>query len=229
LLAFFDAAYLLALAAWVGSVLFLSFAVAPIIFRVLGAEAGARFVRALFPRYYAWGAISAAIALPAFVAVPLSYPEYRGPLVAVQALLILASILIMLYAGNTLTPAINASRDAGPSDHARFERLHHRSVWLNGLVLAIGLGLLIAHAARPVPESQGIPEMTPAEQARYDAEIGAVLGAIKARQADQGNTQASGRSRAGAERFPIDEATIRELVRIYAQRRRPPAGTPTPR
>ena len=35
-----------ALTAWVGSVLFLSFGVAPIIFKVLGAESGARFVRA---------------------------------------------------------------------------------------------------------------------------------------------------------------------------------------
>ena len=151
LLGFFDAAYLLALSAWVGSILFFSFGVAPIIFRVLGAESGARFVRALFPRYYAWGATSGAIALPAFLGVPLSYPEFRGPMVAVQALLILAGILIMLYAGNSLTPAINSARDAGPAEHGRFERLHRRSVGLNGLVLMIGLVLVIAQAARPSP------------------------------------------------------------------------------
>src|SRR3981081_870189 len=75
-----DAAYVLALTAWVGIILFFSFVVAPVIFNVLGAESGARFVRALFPRYYAWGAISGAIALPAFLGVPLSFPEYRGPL-----------------------------------------------------------------------------------------------------------------------------------------------------
>ena len=229
LLAFFDAAYLLALTAWVGSILFFSFGVAPIIFRVLGAEPAGRFVRALFPRYYAWGATSGAIALPAFLGVPLSYPEYRGPMVAVQALLILAGILIMLYAGNTLTPAINAARDAGPEEHARFERLHRLSVRLNGLVLLIGLGLVIAHATRPAPRTSGILEMTPAERVRYNAEIRAVLGAIEARQGEQRDNQTPGQSGAGAERFPIDEATIRELVKIYAQRRRPPASAARPR
>ena len=103
----FDSVYLVALTAWVGSILFFSFGVAPIIFRVLGAEAGGKFVRALFPRYYLWGAISGAVALPAFVAGPLCYQEYRGPMVGVQAMVILAGILIMLYGGNSLTPAIN--------------------------------------------------------------------------------------------------------------------------
>jgi uncharacterized membrane protein len=229
LLVFFDAAYVLALTAWVGSILFFSFGVAPMIFKVLGAEAGGRFVRALFPRYYAWGAISGAIALPSFLGVPLSFPEYRGPMVAVQALLILAGILIMLYAGNTLTPAINAARDAGPAGHPRFERLHRRSVRLNGLVLVLGLGLLIAHSARPAPRTSGILEMTPAERARYDARIAQVISSIEAR---QGQSQAQGESNSGqgdVERFPIDEAAIRELVEIYARRRRPASGAPAPR
>lgn len=228
LLVFFDAAYVLALTAWVGSILYFSFGVAPVIFPVLGAESGGRFVRALFPRYYAWGATSGAIALPAFLGVPLSYPEYRGPWVAVEAFLILGCILIMLYAGNSLTPAINAARDAGPAGEARFARLHRRSVRLNGLVLAVGLGLLIAHAARPAPRSAGILEMTPGERARYDAEIGTILNAIEARQAAQLERDAAGRPAAEAERFPIDEATIRELVKIYARRRKPPGPAPHP-
>jgi uncharacterized membrane protein len=164
LLVIFDAVYLLALAVWVGSILFFSFAVAPVIFRVLGAEVGGRFVRALFPRYYAWGATAGAIALPAFLGVPLSFPEYRGPWVAVQGLLILAGTLIMLYCGNVLTPAINAARNADPAAQERFERLHRRSVWLNGLVLVIGLALLTAHAARPAPRTRGIIEPTPQER-----------------------------------------------------------------
>ncbi len=174
LLALFDSAYVLALAAWVGSILFVSFVVAPIVFRVLGAEAGGRFVRALFPRYYAWGATAGAIALPAYLGVPLSYPEYRGPLVAVQAGAIVAGILIMLYAGNSLTPAINAARDAGPPQQARFDRLHRRSVRLNALALALGIGLLIAFANRPAPRTSGIVEPSPVERARaaYERERG---------------------------------------------------------
>ena len=46
LLAFFNAVYLLALAAWVGSIAFFSFGVAPVLFRVLGAEAGGKFATA---------------------------------------------------------------------------------------------------------------------------------------------------------------------------------------
>ena len=165
----FDAVYLVALAAWVGSVLFVSFGVAPVIFKVLGAEAGGRFVRVLFPRYYQWGAISGAIALPSAVAVPLCFPELRGPWVGVQALALIAATLVMLYAGNVLTPAINAARDAGPSGEGRFQRLHRRSVRLNGLALVIGVGLLIGFAARRAPKSAGIVEPTPVERAEAES------------------------------------------------------------
>ena len=164
LLVTFDAAYVLALAAWVGSVLFVSFGVAPWIFKVLDAAAAGRFVRALFPVYYAWGATWGGVALAALVCGALTHPELRGPRVAVQAGVLLASILTMFYAGNTLTPAINAARDAGPAAHDRFERLHRRSVRLNTLVLLAGLALLIAFAARPVPRSAGITEPTPQQR-----------------------------------------------------------------
>ena len=166
----FDSVYLIAVTAWVGSILFFSFAVAPMIFRVLGDEAGAKFVRALFPRYYTWGAISGAIALPSAVCVPLCYVEFRGPLVAVQAGVIIAGILIMLYAGNSLVPAINAARDAGPSGAARFRDFTAGRVVLNGVVLVLGLGLLVAFANRPAPRTRGIVEPSPAERALGEAE-----------------------------------------------------------
>ena len=55
LVGIFDSVYLVALTAWVGSILFFLFGVAPLIFRVLSAEDASRFVRALFPRYYMLG------------------------------------------------------------------------------------------------------------------------------------------------------------------------------
>ena len=168
LLGVFDSIYLLALAAWTGEILFLSFGVAPVIFSTLGTEAGGRFVRVLFPRYYAWGATAGAIALPALVAGPLCYPEFRGPRIGLQAMLILAAILLTFYAGNSLTPAINAARDEGPSGDARFRRLHARSVVLNLVVLAIGVGLLVAFATRPAPQTTGIVEPSPVERARLE-------------------------------------------------------------
>jgi uncharacterized membrane protein len=166
LLAIFDTIYLFALTAWVGSILFFSFAVAPIIFQVLGAESGGKFVRALFPRYYLWGVISCSVALPALICGTLSFPELRGPMVGIQAFLILLSLLIMLYCGHTLTPAINSARDQGPASSDRFNRLHKRSVHLNVIVLLIGLGLLVAFATRRVPRTQGIVEPSPGEAVR---------------------------------------------------------------
>jgi hypothetical protein len=163
LLSFFNAVYLLALTSWVGSVAFFSFGVAPIIFKVLGPESAAKFVRALFPRYYTWGATSAAIALPAVVCGPLTYPELRGPAILVQAAFVAIGALIMLYCGNALTPAINAARDAGPEQDGRFKSLHKRSVVLNGVALLIGAGLLVSFAIRQVPRSGGIVEPKPGE------------------------------------------------------------------
>jgi uncharacterized membrane protein len=168
LMVLFDSVYLIAMTSWVGSILFFSFGVAPVIFKVLGAEAGGKFVRALFPRYYLWGAVAGAIALPAMVGVPLCFPELRRPMVGVLATINIVGVLIMLYAGNSLTPAINAARDAGPARQQEFDRLHRLSVRLNGLVLVLGLGLLVAFAARRMPQTGGIIEPTLQERARME-------------------------------------------------------------
>jgi uncharacterized membrane protein len=230
LLLVFDSAYVLALTAWVGSILFFSFVVAPIIFQVLSAESAARFVRALFPRYYAWGAISGAIALPSYLGVPLSFDEYRGPTVAVQSLAIITGILIMLYAGNSLTPAINAARDAGAAGEARFRRLHRRSVWLNAVALLLGIALLIAFATRAKPKTRGIEELSPTERARYDVGIEKIIEAIEVerglRPAPKGAIDAS----------KFDPAVVKEINEYYDRkygRSRPPAepsrGSPSER
>ncbi len=181
LLGVLDSVYVVALTAWVGAILFFSFAVAPVVFRVFGEQIGGKFGRALFPRYYLWGAIAGAIALPAFVAGPLCFHEFRGPMVGVQALVILAGILIMLYGANSLTPAINAARDAGASGQPRFEQLHRRAVQLNALVLVMGLCLLVAFAIRRAPRTSGIVELTPVEQVRYDNAINRLIVDVEAR------------------------------------------------
>ena len=115
------------------------------------------------------------------MAGPLCFHEYRGIRIAIQAMAILGCTLIMLYGANSLVPEINRARDAGPAGHDRFVRLHRRSVWLNSLVLIVGIGLLIAFVARPVPRTAGILEFTPTERARYDAALGRVIEDVEAK------------------------------------------------
>lgn len=218
LMGLFDSVYLIALTAWVGSILFFSFGVAPVIFRVLSAQDAGRFVRALFPRYFMWGAIAGAIALPAFVAVPLCYPEYRGPAIAIQSLVILACILVMLYAANSLTPAINAARDAGDSSSVRFQRLHRRSVVLNALVLASGLGLLIAHANRPAPRTSGLRQLSPTEMAKVDAELEPVIEQIETKYGFRPGPAGAGSTRTGPG-AAVDPEMIKEIDSYYRQKR----------
>lgn len=170
LLMIFDALFLLSMTAWLGAILFFSFGIAPIIFKVLDAAQAARFVRAIFPRYYSWGATSATIALASLTSGILVRPEYRGLWALVQMMLMLSGILINLYCGNSLTPQINAARDAGPERADRFDQLHRRSVRLNGLMLMFGVVLIVAHAFRPAPQGPGVSEPTPAERARRSVE-----------------------------------------------------------
>ena len=82
-------------------------------------------------------------------------------MVGVQAALIVVSLLIMLYCGNTLTSAINAAKDAGPVLSGRFNRLNRRSLILNVVVLVIGLALLVGFAMRKAPRTSGIVEPGP--------------------------------------------------------------------
>ena len=218
LLGIFDSVYVIALTAWVGSILFFSFGVAPITFTVLGSENGDKFIRALFPTYYAWGAIAGAIALPAFVAVPLCYPEYRGGAVAIQSMVILAATLIMLYGGNALAPAINAARDAGAEGHERLTKLHRRSVRLNALVLVIGFGLLIGFANRPAPRTSGIRELSPSDRGRFDAQLNEVIEQVEIKYGYRIGRQSPGGSRVISEPA-VDPDMIKEIESYYEQRK----------
>ena len=87
----------------------------------------------------------------------------------------------MLYGGNSLAPAINKARDAGPTGLERFEQLHRRAVGLNVLVMVVGLSLLVGFAIRPAPRTSGIIEMTPAERVRYDAAMNRLIRDVEAK------------------------------------------------
>ncbi len=221
LLALFDSVYVLALTAWVGSVLYFSFGLAPILFKGPGSESGGRFVTALLPRFYAWGMTWGAVALPSLMSVPLSFPEYRSPWVALQAMCILAGILIMLYGGNTLTPALNVAQQALPATEERWNQLRRRALWLNHAVLVLGVGLIVTFANRPAPRTSGIVEMSPRERMQYDQSIGKVIEGMEARQglrAPKAAPGGVGPSRE-TEHPAVDGETIKELDEIFARKR----------
>ena len=175
LLTLFDSIYLAALSAWIGGALLFAFVVAPVLFKFAGAESQAKLLRAVYERYYIGGAIAGAVALPAFVAGPLCFREYRGAMVGVQALVIIFGIIVMFYGANSLTPAIGAVKGDGAAEQARLKQLQLRAARLDILVLVVGVSLLVAFVCRPAPKTTGILELTPQERARYDAAVNRVI------------------------------------------------------
>ena len=90
----------------------------------------------IYPRYFVGAAIAGAVALAAFVAGPLCYHEYRGVMVGVQAMVIIFAILLMLYGGNSLTPAIVQTRRDGVVNPEWLRALQRRAAGLNLVLLA---------------------------------------------------------------------------------------------
>jgi hypothetical protein len=216
LLALFDSVYLAALSTWLGSCVFFAFALVPILFKTVRADPAGGFARAVFPRFYLWGAMSGAIALPAFVAGPLCYHEYRGIMVGVQALAIIFGILIMLYGGNSLTPAIIRARDGGLPN---VERLLRRAVLANVGVIVVNLMLLVAFATRHAPRTSGIIEMTPEQRARYDTAINRV---IEDAEAKYGIRPARAPEPGGSSSPDalVDEGTVKEIESYFANKQK---------
>ena len=160
----FNVVYELTLAAWLGASAYHALVVAPALGRMLPVPEASRLGRALRLRLFAWGSTCFALALPACLGVPLSYPEYRGPWVAIQAGLIVACILAMIAGGHPASPGVsNAEQPANPGLGTRDRRLI-------GAAMLAALTLLLGNAARPEPRSRGIVEPTPQERARRLAE-----------------------------------------------------------
>lgn len=134
----------------VGKVILLSFVVAPVLARELGPAAFGSVVRAMFPAYYALGMGAGAVGRFSFTLVLLAQGREAATLLA---LALWAGVLaIERYCRTPLTQRINALSDrlkdqasSGPKEpllQRAWDRLHRRSVWLNGTVLLLGLCLV---------------------------------------------------------------------------------------
>lgn len=140
----------LAVGILVGKVILLSFVVAPILAKQLERESFGKVVRQLFPAYYALGMGAAVLGL-ACAGARLAI-HGNGALLFLIVGLWLVVLTAESYCRLSLTPRSNAMRDRlkelesrGCVDtqlHAAWNRLHQRSVYLNSLVLILGLLLI---------------------------------------------------------------------------------------
>lgn len=137
---------LLAVAIWLGSIVFFSFLNAPVLFRVLGEQQAGKAVRALFPRYYLLGVICGGV-LAIVAAIRGVVWNWSGLTGASLALFVLLTG-VTLYARQVLTPQATRARGPDGSRTPEFNRLHKRSVLLNGGVLVLLLFYMLWMAAR---------------------------------------------------------------------------------
>ncbi len=120
----------LGLAALVGGMLFFGAIMAPLVFTKLPPEVIGPFIRATFPRYYAFMLCTTLVG-----ALGSSLQRQWMPLLV---LLALAGLTLFLWLW--LIPLLNALREAG--NMAGFARGHRFSVWVNGAQLLTALWLL---------------------------------------------------------------------------------------
>jgi len=136
LLEFSDAAGIIAVAILFGSMLFFSCVVAPLVFIELDAATAGRFIRRLFPWYYA---VVGALALVGAACLAAGRPADA----LTMALVLLGAVL----SRQVLMPRINQHRDrmlAGDATaEVPFDRLHRLSVWINGAQLLAALIVMV--------------------------------------------------------------------------------------
>ena len=65
----FNFIYLLSLVCWLGSIIFFSFFVAPVVFKTLDREKAGEIVGIIFPRYYKLGYVCGALILLSFMMI----------------------------------------------------------------------------------------------------------------------------------------------------------------
>ena len=122
-----DVASMLLVAGIVGIMAFFTIVVAPTVFKVLPQEWARVYVRAFFPKYYAFLGVTTALA--AYLAIEST----TMAVLSVCALLFFFSLWI-------LTPRINRARDLGKS--RAFGLLHGTSVIINVAQMAALMGVL---------------------------------------------------------------------------------------
>ncbi len=129
----------LALAVWVGSIVFQTAVVAPSVFTTLDIDDAGRFLRGLFPRFFTAGAVCGVVMLLGLASI---YGAGASDTRLLTFGLTTGLMLVLQIAAGRMVPAINAARDQGEAGKRRFGQLHGINVGLTVLVLLLGLFLL---------------------------------------------------------------------------------------
>ena len=145
----------LALAVWIGQIVFFSFVVAPTVFGAVPQETAGQIVGAIFPRYYLLGTIAGVVALVAALGIGRA-PTTTSAWTAVVVMLVMM-LAATLYAGRVIQPRAQALRPqlhaavVDPAVRATFDTLHRRAVQLNGGVLLLGIAAICIAATSSSP------------------------------------------------------------------------------
>ena len=115
-----------------GIMLFFSFAVAPIIFKVLKENDARKFVRTIFPYYYLINLIL--ILLICVFLIYKNFVSFDFYLLVIVAIMFAVSLFILM-------PMINNTRDQGKEK--KFKYLHAFSVIINFLQIIILIYVLV--------------------------------------------------------------------------------------
>lgn len=139
--------YLIALACWLGGMVFFTVVAAPVIFTLLPIAEAGKLLAGLFPRYYILGYIAGAIS----VALAIYFMVERPPRLwwTCSAFALVTALGLTVYAGMIVRPQVDKVRmvveqqNPDPARRAEFDRLHHLSVMLNGGAMLLNLTALL--------------------------------------------------------------------------------------
>jgi hypothetical protein len=139
--------YLLSLVCWIGSIIFFSFFVAPVVFKTLEREKAGEVVGIIFPRYYMVGYVCGVLTLLALLlggSAGLKWCAWGIMMVGTAC----AGLVVNPKARTIKEQLKGVSETEKPDLEARFKSLHSLSVKLNAAVLFAGLWLLWLSAAK---------------------------------------------------------------------------------
>ena len=139
----FNFIYLLSLVVWIGSIVFFSFFVAPVVFKSLEREKAGELVGIIFPRYYKIGYACGTLILLSFLAAGTEGIDLKWCAWGTMCLTsVLAGVVVNPKAKLLKEKIKSASEEEKSELEEKFKSLHSFSVKLNAVTLFSGLWLI---------------------------------------------------------------------------------------